>query len=151
MGHPQNSSRQSKWAGLSRKPARDALLCLAILILGSLAAEPAGQQQNPNHLSQLPRSPYDGFGSSDPLLAARQMRAMNAERQKSLETDTAKLLKIAQELNSEIETGNKDGLTQVELRKIADIEKLARNVKQKMSISFGDGQLFDQAVPRQNQ
>jgi hypothetical protein len=40
-------------------------------------------------------------------------------------------------------------LTQVQLRKIADIEKLARNVKQKMSISFVGEPLFQEPVPQQ--
>jgi hypothetical protein len=83
------------------------------------------------------------------LLAARQMRALNVDRQKSLVSDTEKLLKLAQDLNSEIETSNQDVLTQVQLRKIADIEKLARNVKQKMSISFVGEPLFQEPVPQQ--
>jgi hypothetical protein len=150
MGQAQNSSQESKWAGLSQKPARDVLLFLLILILGSLAAEPSGQQPNPNRLNQLPRSPYDGFASGDPLLAARQLHALNAERQKALVSDTDRLLKLAQELNSEIGSSNQVALTEVQLRKIADIEKLARNVKQKMSISFVGGPSFQELDPRQS-
>jgi hypothetical protein len=37
----------------------------------------------------------------------------------------------------------------VQLRKIADIERLARNVKQKMSISFVGGPQFQEPVPQQ--
>jgi hypothetical protein len=64
-------------------------------------------------------------------------------------SDTERLLKLAQELNSEIETSNPNVLTQVQLRKIADIERLARNVKQKMSISFVGGPQFQESVPQQ--
>jgi hypothetical protein len=149
MRDAQKSSQTQRWTGLVRRPARGALVSCVVLILGSFAAEPAGQQPIPNHMNQQPRSPYDGFGANDPVLAARQMRALNADRQKSLVSDTQKLLKLAQELNSEIETSNQDVLTQVQLRKIADIEKLARNVKQKMSISFVGGPLFQEPVPQQ--
>lgn len=101
-------------------------------------------------MNQQSRNPFDGFGSNDPILAARQMRALNVDRQKSLVSDTEKLLKLAQDLNSEIETSNQDVLTQVQLRKIADIEKLARNVKQKMSISFvGGPPLLQEPAPPQ--
>ena len=100
-------------------------------------------------MNRQSRTPFDGFGVYDPLLAARQMRALNADRQKSLVSDTEKLLKLARELNSEIETSNPNVLTEVQLRKIADIERLARNVKQKMSISFVGGPQLQEQVPPQ--
>ncbi len=77
------------------------------------------------------------------------MRALNADRQKSLVSDTEKLLKLAKQLNSEIETSNQNELTQVQLREIADIEKLARNVKEKMSTSFVGGPSFE-PIPLQH-
>lgn len=82
-------------------------------------------------------------------MAARRMRAMNIERQKSMVSDADKLLKLARELNGEIENSNPSALTPVQLRKISDIEKLARNVKQKMSVSFTDGPSDEAPVPRQ--
>jgi hypothetical protein len=140
------------WQRVGRvgKTLRGLFLLFLFLTFCSSVAKPAGQQTMPNPMTQPSRTPFDGFGSNDPVLAARQMRALNTERQKSLVSDTEKLLKIAQELNSEIETSNQQELTQVELRKIADIERLARNVKQKMSISFVGGPLFDEPVPRQS-
>ena len=149
MRDAQQSSQTERWSGLFRKTARGACLSFVVVILGSVVAEPAGQQPAPNQIAQQPRNPFDGFGSNDPVLAARQMRALNADRQKSLVADTEKLLKLAQDLNSEIETSNQDVLTQVQLRKIADIEKLARNVKQKMSISFAGGPPLQEMVPSQ--
>jgi hypothetical protein len=149
MREARGLSQERKPAGLFRRPSRGAVFLLAILVLGSLSAEPAGQQPVPNPMNRQSRNPFDGFGGNDPLLAARQMRALNADRQKSLVSDTDKLLKLAQELNSEIETSNPNMLTQVQLRKIADIERLARNVKQKMSISFVGGPQFQEPVPEQ--
>jgi hypothetical protein len=154
MDDAQNSPQQSQGVGFSRKPARAVLLCSAILVLCTLAAKPAGQQQNPNGLSSLPRSPRDGFNDPDPAEAARQLRALNEERQKAIVSDTNKLVKLAQELNqelnSEVETGNQQKLTHVELRKITDIEKLARNVRQKMSISFESSPFLNGPAPQQS-
>jgi hypothetical protein len=60
---------------------------------------------------------------------------MNAERQKSMVSDAAKLLQLVTELNAEIEREKPESLTPSEVRQLANIEKLARNVKEKMSTS----------------
>ncbi len=133
------------------KVIRNLSVCV-VLTLGVFAwVRMTGQQGVPNPIGQRPHNPFESLGDKDdPLLAARQMRAMNADRQKSLVSDTAKLLKLAQELNKEVENSNLETLTPVELRKIADIEKLARNVKQKMSISYSGGPSgFDLTGPGQ--
>ncbi len=71
-------------------------------------------------------------GSPNYLDEARRIRLLNAERQKSLVADTIKLLKLANELNAEIAKEDALAPTPAELRKIADIEKLAHNVQEKM-------------------
>jgi hypothetical protein len=128
-----------------RRPLRPALrkgLGLCIFLLAGLpGALPAGQEPAPQHPFTRQQSPFDDSIERDPVVAARQLRARNADRQKSIVTDTEKLLRLARELNSEMETGNHGELTQVELHKLAEIERLARNVKQKMSISFVGGPL----------
>ncbi len=163
MRDPYTSSRWKKFVGLLRNFTRAAVVLCLFGFFCSPAAKPAGQQAIPNPQQPFPnsqqavpnpmnrqsRSPFDDLGGNDPFLVARQMRALNAERQKSLISDTNKLLKLAQELNSEIETGNPNMLTQVQLRKVADIEKLARNVRQKMSISYVGEPQFQEPVPQQ--
>lgn len=104
-----------------------------------LTARPAGQQGFPYH--KAPDSTIPGMGDVDPAVAARQIQALNAERLKSMISDTDKLLKLAKELNKDVDS-NPAQLTQVELHKLADIEKLARNVKQKMSVSFVGGPAY---------
>ena len=47
--------------------------------------------------------------------------------------DAGKLLKLAQELNDEVAASNTGSLTPEQLRKIAEIEKLARSVKERMT------------------
>ena len=47
----------------------------------------------------------------------RQLRALNAERQRQLVTDTNKLLKLARELDAEIGSTNPDSLTSDQIRR----------------------------------
>ena len=69
-----------------------------------------------------------------PSMMERRIRALNNERQKEMVTDTNKLLKLAQDLNDEIAAKNAGTLTFDQLRKIAEIEKLAHSVKEKMAM-----------------
>jgi len=79
-------------------------------------------------------------GDLDPVMDQRRMRALNNERQKQIVADTDKLLKLARELNEEVAKANTGSLTMDEIHKIADIEKLARNVRQRMTESVGEPQ-----------
>jgi len=54
------------------------------------------------------------------------------ERKKQLSDDTAKLLTLAMALKAEVDKTNKDTLSLNVIRKADEIEKLARNVKEKM-------------------
>ncbi len=83
----------------------------------------------------------------DPF-SEKRLRAMNADRQKSMVSDTEKLLKLARQLDAEIASNPTDELTPEETRKLAEIEKLARNVKSKMAQSFAGAPEFHQpSVP----
>lgn len=100
-----------------------------------------GQQRNQ---SPFGNSPFD----DDSAMVHRQMNALNAERQKVLVSDTAKLLKLAQELNTEVASSTANSLSPDQMRKIANIEKLAHSVKQKMSESVINGPaLHDPILP----
>jgi hypothetical protein len=82
--------------------------------------------------------------NSDPIddvQAEKRMTALNAERQKSMISDSAKLLKLANELNGEIAQSNTSELTPAQLRMVAEIEKLAHNVRDKMSMSIRGPQM----------
>lgn len=127
-------------------PARTAIGLFFLLLCGAAAPVPAGQQ--PVHNPWTQHQPFDTSDEPEqPSLAARQLRAMNVDRQKTIVSDTDKLLKLAQELNSEIETTPENELTPMQVRKIADIERLAKNVKQKMSISLVGGPTFHDPIP----
>ena len=91
----------------------------------------------------LDQSPFDDdIGSRDPVLREKQLRALNAERQKELVADTNKLLKLAQDLNGEIGEANPGSLTPDQIRRFAEIEKLAHSVKEKMSTSVRGTPLY---------
>jgi hypothetical protein len=105
---------------------------------------PGGAQNGPQQVpkiatqqpfGQIPSAADDNIGSGDPLWQEKQLRLINADRQKQLVADTNKLLKLAQQLNDEIAAANPDSLTPDQLRRIAEIEKLAHSVKEKMAAS----------------
>jgi hypothetical protein len=77
--------------------------------------------------------PFGEETSTDPKLT----RSLNVARQKAIITDTEKLLKLAQELNQEIAESESSSLTDAQMRKINEIGKLAKSVKEKMSYSVG--------------
>ncbi len=140
----------AKPRGLSRAgAARVAMLFLMALALlgGARAVAPAGQAPIPNPLNQHPQSPFDAYGDMDSAVAEKQLRALNVERQKSMVADAGKLLKLAGELHAEIDGGSSASLTLAQLRKVAEIEKLAHSVKQKMSQTVGGGPAFHEPFP----
>ena len=143
-------SARYRWSAFAGRSF--AVMCVALaLLVGAVDARPAGQApifNPPNPMSQNPRqrSPFDN-SELDPQLVERQLRALNAERQKAMVTDTERILKLAQEINSDIGSGNSSAFTPAELRKIADVEKLARDVKQKMSTSLVGGPSYHDPGP----
>ncbi len=86
----------------------------------------SGQHQTLDYANETP-------GAFDALMAERRLRMMNNERRKSLVSDSDKLFKLATQLNNEIANSNAGSLTPEQLRKVAEIEKLARNVRDKMT------------------
>jgi spore coat polysaccharide biosynthesis protein SpsF (cytidylyltransferase family) len=59
-------------------------------------------------------------------------KARNADRQKQLVQDTDKLLALAKELKEEVGKSNADTLSIDVVKKASEIEKLAKNVKDRM-------------------
>lgn len=64
--------------------------------------------------------------------------AVNAERRKQISEDSARLLKLAQELMAEVEKASKDTLSLNVVRKAEAIEKLAHSVREKMKLTVGE-------------
>lgn len=59
----------------------------------------------------------------------------NALRQKQVAEDSTKLLKLATDLKAELDKSGNGTLSASALRKAGAIEKLARNIKQKMNLN----------------
>lgn len=97
------------------------------LMLAMMCCAPAAQVGT-RSLGNISDSPLE----NDPGFLARRARAMNAARQKALVADTAKLVALVRALDAEVQAGNGEGLTVAERAKLAQIEKLARHVKDRM-------------------
>jgi hypothetical protein len=137
----------------SRHASLAARLALALLLAFTL---PGHAQMGPGPVSPGTPPPFEdtvgakqdrefnNFPDNDPAAKERQLRMLNAERQRAMVSDADKLLKLARELDDEISRTNPESLTQDQLRKIAKIEKLARSVKDKMSTSMQGGPVSPQ-------
>jgi hypothetical protein len=137
----------------SRHASRAALHGLWLALLLALAM-PASAQQRPDPSTAPPyqqtgvmeqERALENFPTNDPVEKARQLRAFNAARQKSLVADTNKLVRLAKELEDEVSRANPDSFTPAQLRKMAEIEKLARSVRQKMTTTAPGAQEFPQS------
>jgi hypothetical protein len=88
-----------------------------------------GPLSTPGHTTVPTGRPADPLES---MMAARTKLAQNIDRQKHLENDTKRLLMLANELKTEIASSGTESMTPEMLRKMDEIEKLARSVKDKM-------------------
>jgi hypothetical protein len=113
------------------------VLLLALALSGRAQQRPDPSQTPPfqQTATQEQVRALEQFPDNDPVEKERRLRALNAQRHKSMVSDANKLLKLARELEDEVSRTNPDSFTPAELRKVAQIEKLAHSVKEKMSIS----------------
>lgn len=130
--------RRKVHAGRERRAIRFAFGLVLILAMPVAGQSPYPQFPSTNN-GKLGRNYPDTnsqFGA-DPNADPKRIRVLNAERQKELVSDTQKLLQLARELNAEVSDANAASMTDAQLRKAAEIAKLARSVKEKMSFSVG--------------
>jgi hypothetical protein len=112
-------------------------LAMVLVIVSGLVVRSQGPPRDIiNRPAPMPTDPSSA-GDYDPIMMERRMTALNNERQKEMVSDTNKLLKLAKEVNDEIAARDTGGLTPEQLQKIAQIEKLARGVKDKMADGTG--------------
>jgi hypothetical protein len=122
--------------------ANSFLVKLAVmgLLLGCLMTAMAQQQQIPIPTPRTPGVPTQSPTSSDEndqdTMAHRAMiqqaQRRNDQRQQDIVNDTAKLLKLTEQLKTEVENGGKDQTPVSMTKKVEEIEKLAKAVKEKM-------------------
>jgi hypothetical protein len=65
-------------------------------------------------------------------MLAQAVKMGNEDRHKRLEADTDKLLALSTELKADVDKAKKDELSMDVIRKAAEIEKLAHDVKERM-------------------
>jgi len=94
---------------------------------GSMLPQPIGQAVGDS--GDLP------IGGNNQIQNERLLRTLNADRQKAMVSDANKLLRLANELSAEVGRTNPEEFTPSQLHKLAEIEKLAHSVKDKMSTS----------------
>jgi hypothetical protein len=63
--------------------------------------------------------------------------AANEERKRQIDSDSAKLLKLATDLKADVDKTDKDTLPVSATRKAEEIERLAHDVKEKMKLASG--------------
>ena len=135
--HEAGCESQNGW---SRRAGQSLRTGLRLALLLALACGPACRPQSSSGAARsTPHPPF--YGQPDmsspydqnPMMAAKRLHALNIERQKQMVADANKLLKLAKELNDEVAASNPDTLTPKQLKKIAEIEKLARHVKERMA------------------
>jgi hypothetical protein len=122
-------------SGAGVRVALQALFLMSLLASPALAqrAPPMPNYPYPQPIGQRAGDSINGIPPGDPSEHDERLRALNRERQKAMISDTNKLLKLVSEFDSEVRSANLDTLTPAQLRKLAQIEKLAHNVKDKMS------------------
>ena len=65
----------------------------------------------------------------------KRIQMLNAEQHRSMVADTDRLVKLVADLNAQINSSKASSLTPEQLRTVAEIEKLAHNVRDKMRMS----------------
>jgi len=139
----------ARMAGLSNSAGRGRGLCLAlvlVVLLASVAISHAqtqqtlsglGMSQSSGRIGQTPLGQVDSAppDAVDVVMQEKRLKALNAERQKSMVAETNRLVKLAAELNAEVNGPHPRELSADQLRKVAEIEKLARNIREKMCTS----------------
>jgi hypothetical protein len=101
---------------LSRMPFM--LGCVLFLGVVLMAAQQSGQQPGPG-TPPVPQSETQNSSASNP------------QRKTQIADDTAKLLKLATDLKTEVDKTDKDTLSVNVIRKADEIEKLAHSVREK--------------------
>jgi hypothetical protein len=134
-------------------------VCAVALMLGlvTLFSLPSCGQASPtNNGAQLPRripppreieqQPMESMGTT-PVFYEKRLQMLNAAQHQAMVADTDRLLKLVADLNSQINSSNSSALTPDQLRMVADIEKLAHSVKDKMRMSVRSAGEYNGPTP----
>jgi hypothetical protein len=112
----------------------------AVLLAGIAAgAQATGQSKpsanSPNSTSDQPATATPS-STSDKQPDSPTSESSNAKvdpRQARISADTQKLVKLSQELKTEVDKSNKDTLSLAVIKKAEEVEKLAKSLKEEIS------------------
>ena len=106
---------------------------------GQQPLPPPGSPDRPSTNSVANRLPdaNDQMKMREQQVQKQNVDASNTEHKRQVAADSANLLKLATELKAEVDKTNKDMLSITVIRKADAIEKLARQVKDKMKLTVG--------------
>lgn len=113
-----------------------AVLVLQASVAGGGALQNKGYPQLPPDAQRIPDA-VEQSKINEKQTAKQNFEAVNAERKRQIADDTTRLLRMALDLKLEVDKTNKDTLSLDVIRKADAIEKLARDVKEKMKVSIG--------------
>ncbi len=111
---------------------RSRLIGLCLLLGLQIAASQKTFSQTYGGTSPIPNA-SDQIKDPDQEKRDREIaKKANQERQAQLKSDTARLLKLATELNAYVDKSNENTLSLDVIKKADDIERLARSIRDKM-------------------
>lgn len=131
LQEPPRPGKISQLRRFVRSACAGAALCALLLALASPSASSQVEQQLPPSLAPRTNNSPDR-DSSYRKMTERMAKERNNERQKKIVADTAKLLAMAQKLNDEVSHSTKNELSVDVVKQAAEIEKLAKSIKEKM-------------------
>jgi len=124
----------SPWMKTSRIGIALGLVAVAIIPTVGKALLQSGPRNLPEFLNRLPDA-NDEEKMRQQKQTQQDFEAANAARKKQVAEQTAKLLKLATDLKEEVDKTGKDTLSLDSIRKADAIEKLAHNIKAKLTES----------------
>jgi ssDNA-binding replication factor A large subunit len=134
------SSTPSRWQG---RRFLAYLVVPAALTAAVLQAQspPPGDPNKPYLLPEANRLPdvNDQMEMREALTKRQNFAAANAERKKQIADDSARLIKLTEELKAEASKTDKDMLSLNVIRMADEIERMAHNIKEKMKLMAGNG------------
>ncbi len=111
---------------------RRRLFALALLLGLPVAAQSPGNT-NLAMPVQHPITSDSAPGFEDAMMVARQVKLLNIERQKSIVSETGKILQLARELNADANSDESTMSPSERIRKAEEIQRLAKSVREKMT------------------
>ena len=116
-------------------PLLSACIMIAIAALPGITGERKARAARPSD----PQFSSERNGPQDPTeerMERERQKALNKERQDSLKKDTDRLLALATELKERVDKTDENRLSLDVIKKAEEIEKLARQVREKMKADF---------------